>query len=435
VRDILLTSVIAVLLVFTLRNPFYGLLTWVWLGIMNPHRLTYGFAYSLPFAQIVAILTLLSALLNRDKLCRFPVNGVTVTLIIFILWLGVSPLFGVNADYELDRWSRAMKIQVMVLFSLIVMAKREDIEKMVWVLALSVGFYGIKGGVFTIASAGSSRVWGPEGSFIADNNTLALTIIMIVPLFRYLQLQSKNLWLRRGCMLAMLLCTVSAVGSQSRGAFLALLAMATFLWLKSRNKAMLGVLVVAVLPLVFIFMPDSWTQRMETIQTYDADASAMGRINAWWMAWNLAVDRFPIGGGFSVANAITFQLYAPDPTSVLTAHSIYFQILGEHGFLGLALFLAIFWMAWRNAGWVVRRAAKDPSLTWAGDLGAMCQVSLIGYGVGGAFLSLSYFDLPYYIVAIVVVLKQYVIRDMEERRQSSPAELRSALLKPGDNRR
>lgn len=407
-RDILLTGIVAGLLVLTLRNPFYGLLTWVWLGIMNPHRLAYGFAYALPFAQVVAIVTLVSAVIHRDKLDRFPVNAVTVTLIIFVLWLGISPWFGFSPEYEMTSWSRAIKIQVMVLFALVAMGKREHLHLMVWILALSVGFYGVKGGVFTIASAGSYRVWGPEGSFIFDNNALALTIIMTIPLFRYLQLQAENVWVRRGCLLAMILCMASALGSQSRGAFLALLAMATFLWLKGRQKILLGVLFLIALPLLFAFMPDSWYQRMETIRTYDADASAMGRINAWWMAWNLAVDRFPIGGGFSVANPATFQLYAPDPTEVLTAHSIYFQILGEHGFVGLALFLAIFGGAWRYAGWTTRRAAGHPELTWARDLSSMCQVSLIGYAVGGAFLSLSYFDLPYYIVAIVVVLRRIV---------------------------
>ena len=34
----------------------------------------------------------------------------------------------------------------------------------------------------------------------------------------------------------------------------------------------------------------------------------------------------------------------------------------------------------------------------------MCQVGLIGYATGGAFLSLVYFDLPYYLVLIVVLI-------------------------------
>jgi hypothetical protein len=38
----------------------------------------------------------------------------------------------------------------------------------------------------------------------------------------------------------------------------------------------------------------------------------------------------------------------------------------------------------------------------------MCQVSLLGYAVGGAFLSLSYFDLPYDVMVLVVLTRAWV---------------------------
>ena len=127
----------------------------------------------------------------------------------------------------------------MVLITFWVVSTRDELHKLAWVLAASIGYYGIKGGTFTILTGGSYKVWGPEGSFIADNNSLALAIIMVVPLFRYLQLHSVNRWVRRGCMAAMLLCVAAAVGSYSRGALLGLGAMGAFLWLKSPNKALL----------------------------------------------------------------------------------------------------------------------------------------------------------------------------------------------------
>jgi probable O-glycosylation ligase (exosortase A-associated) len=151
---------------------------------------------------------------------------------------------------------------------------------------------------------------------------------------------------------------------------------------------------------------------MATIQTYDQDASALARINSWWTAWNLAVDRFPIGGGFAMYTPDVFALYAPHPEIVFVAHSIYFQILGEHGFVGLALFLAVFGLSWLNGSWIVRNTNGRPDLAWAQDLAAMCQVSLIGFAVGGAFLSLTYFDLPYYIVISLIVLRILVKREL-----------------------
>lgn len=411
-RDLILTAFVFGSIPFILRNPFYGLLMWVWLGIMNPHRLTWGFAYDLPFAQVVAISTLVGMLVKSRQLYKFPTDRVTIILVLFILWMGVSPWFSFHPEQEFEQWLKPFKIQFMVLVAFLLVGTRDHLHKLTWVLALSVGFFGIKGGLFTIASLGQHRVWGPAGSFIFDNNTLALAIIMVVPLFRYLQLHSENIWVKRGCFFAMALCIVSAIGSQSRGAFLALAAMGMFLTMKSRQKGLVAVLALLALPIAWVLMPESWTDRMSTMQTYEQDASAMGRINSWWMSWNLAVDRFPIGGGFAITEPDVFLRYAPDPTQVLVAHSIYFQILGHHGFIGLVLFLLVFLFAWLNGSWVVRHTKGRPDLDWARDLASMCQVSLVAYAVGGAFLNLTYFDLPYYIVVILVVLRALVKREL-----------------------
>ena len=40
-------------------------------------------------------------------------------------------------------------------------------------------------------------------------------------------------------------------------------------------------------------MPAEWHGRMESIQNYQEDGSAMGRINAWTAAINISKDRFP----------------------------------------------------------------------------------------------------------------------------------------------
>lgn len=411
-RDLIVTAAILGTIPFILRQPFVGLLAWIIVSILNPHRLTWGWAYNLPFAMLVAGCTMLSIMVHPKQRYAFPMNGVTVSMILFAAWFCVSPLFSFHPEGEYDLWVRACKIQFMVLLAFVVCGNQEQIKKLTWALALSVGFYGIKGGIFTIATGGSNRVWGPESSFISDNNHLALAVIMVVPLFRFLHLQAERKWLRNACMAAMILCTISALGSQSRGALLAVAAMAGFLWLKSRHKAVLGVLIIAAIPLIFVAMPESWMARMGTIKTYADDASAMGRINAWWMAWNLAIDRFPIGGGFAIYEPDVFFRYAPDPLDLHAAHSIYFQVLGEHGFIGLLLFLSIFVAAWRCGNWVIRSTKGRNDLLWAHDLAAMSQVSIVGYAVGGAFLSLSYFDLPYYIVAVLVILREIVRKEL-----------------------
>ena len=412
-RDLALIALVLGMIPLVFKRPFYGLLLWVLFSIMNPHRLAYGWAYEFQFALIIAVITLLSFLVNTKKLYPFPVNGVTLSLLLFLFWINVSPLFSFHPDGEFESWLRVIKIQAMVLIAFYLVGNRDELQKLTWVLAISIGFYGVKGGLFTVLTGGSYKVWGPDGTFIADNNSLALAIIMVVPLFRYLQLHSSNRWVSRGCALAMLLCVAAAVGSYSRGALVGLAAMALFLWLKSPNKALLGVVGTVVGIIILFTMPEDWLGRMNSIGTYDEDASAQGRINAWWMAWNLALSRIPIGGGFNVYMPDVFGRFAPNPLDIHAAHSIYFQVLGEHGFMGLFLFLAVFIAAWRSGNWTIARVKNLPQLRWAQDLAAMLQVSLIGYAVGGAFLSLTWYDFPYYVAAMLAITRIVVQREIK----------------------
>jgi probable O-glycosylation ligase (exosortase A-associated) len=138
---------------------------------------------------------------------------------------------------------------------------------------------------------------------------------------------------------------------------------------------------------------------MGTIRTYGEDNSAQGRLTAWAMAWNLAKDRL-MGGGFMVALPFVYAIYAPEATTSLVAHSIYFQIMGEHGFIGLFVFLLVGVLTWIDAARLRRTYARDVDMKWAADLGSMMQVSMIGFAVTGAFLSMAYFDLPYNVMAI-----------------------------------
>src|SRR5262249_49489374 len=159
--------------------------------------------------------------------------------------------------------------------------------------------------------------------------------------------------INQGLMVIMVLCAIAAIGSQSRGALVGISAMGTFLWLKSRNKIVTAILGVTAAYLIYSIMPEQWFQRMQTINTYDQDASALGRINAWAMAFNLAKNRI-FGAGFDSFRPYMFALYAPEPDDVHDSHSIYFQMMGHHGFIGLALFLMLGIFTWFTASWIIR---------------------------------------------------------------------------------
>ncbi len=62
-RDIALTTVIFGLLPFVFARPWFGILLWTWVGLMNPHKLTFGFAYNFPFAEVIGIVTIIAIIL------------------------------------------------------------------------------------------------------------------------------------------------------------------------------------------------------------------------------------------------------------------------------------------------------------------------------------------------------------------------------------
>lgn len=412
-RDIIITAVIFGLIPFILRMPYVGILTWSWIGYMNPHRLAYGFAYSFPFAQIVAVATIVGMLFSKEKR-SIPWTPVTITLVMFIFWTSITTFFALHPEHATDEWIRVLKIQLVVFCTLMVVQDRYRLEMLVWVIALSIAFYGIKGGVFSILTGGQYRVWGPDKSFIAGNNEIAFALCVIFPLLRYLQMTLQKKWMKLAMSGAMILCAVSILASYSRGAFLAGAVMAFFMILKGRRKFALGVAMAVAIPLLLSFMPQQWTERMETIQTYEQDGSAMGRINAWWFAFNLANDRPIVGGGFRAFQPDLFERYAPDPEKHHDSHSIYFEVLGEHGYVGLIIYLLLIWFAFRTGSRVLKLTKGDSDSRWAYDLASMVQVSIIGYLVGGLFIGLAYFDLFYHLIAILVLLEFIVLKSRDQ---------------------
>lgn len=424
-RDYLLGSIILVLSAYALLHPWVGILGWTWVSIMNPHAYSWQLS-SMPVAASIAGATLLGVLLTRDRR-QFFVTRETTVLMLFMLWMCITLPFSFYFDQSFELWKRVMKIDLMVLVAMVVLHSKKHITMLAWILAASIGFFGIKGGLFTLATGGTYRVWGPSGTYIGGNNEVALAIVMIIPLMRFLQLTTESVWVKRGLLLAMLLCAAAALGSQSRGALLAIVAMAGVLWWRSHKKASGLVFLLVVGAVLLSFMPDSWWSRMGTISEYEADASATGRINAWWMAWNLAKTNL-FGGGFMVYMPDLFARYAPNPTDVHAAHSIYFMVLGEHGFIGLFLFLLLWVFVWRSAGRLRIQGQQFPQTQWLSHLGAMCQVSLAGYAVGGAFLSLSYYDLPYNMLVLVVLGCRWMdgkewVREAQEAQVKQAAEV------------
>jgi putative inorganic carbon (hco3(-)) transporter len=91
-------------------------------------------------------------------------------------------------------------------------------------------------------------------------------------------------------------------------------------------------------------------------------------------------------------------------------------VLGEHGFIGLALYLLMGVCTWRACAWIIDHTSAAAQLHWARSLATMVQTSMVGFAVGGAFLSLVYFDMPYYLMAAVIATRVLVERELNSPR-------------------
>jgi len=430
-RDIAIVLALVAVLPFILKKPWIGIIVWVVVSVLNPHRLAFGFAYSMPIAQLVAAATLVAMLFSPDKKeWQFPVTPVTVTLLVFVFWMNVTTVFALYPVAAFAKWEKVMKIMLMLFLGLYILHSRVHLNAMTWAIVGSIAFYGVKGGIFALLTGGAHKVYGPPASEIEDNNAISFACVMIIPLIYYLSTLYENRWIKNGLRLAIVFCALTVLASRSRGAFLALSAAAAFLIMKSEKRLGLSVGIAVLAPMLILFMPESWTARMQTIQTYEQDASSMGRINAWWMCFNLAKDRPLVGGGYGIWNADAFARWAPNPLDIHAAHSQFFAVLGEHGFVGLFLFLAFIGFAWRTGNLVDKKTRGVSELRWAASLGRMLQVSLIGYVVGGAFLSVAYFDVFYYIVAMLVLLRVVVEKEVQGLLGNRDAVQSSALAAP-----
>lgn len=416
-RDLLVTLIVFGALPFVFSRPHIGILLWSWISYMNPHRLAWGFAYNFPFAMIIAIVTLVSVLFSIKKL-RFFWSPIIGWLLFFNLWMLITTIYSLQPDASWPQFEKVVKIQFMTFITLLIINDRMKIHSLVWIIVLSIGFFGVKGGFFTITTGGGSHVLGPPGSFISGNTTLGVALVMVLPLIWYLYQNTAQLWIRAGLALSMLLVPAAILGTQSRGALLAIIAAGFFLWLKSGRKLMLAIMVIVLIPFLYLSMPQTWHDRMGTItdEKEDRDGSVQGRFQTYELAYKLAVARPFLGGGFEAATQANYTHYTPMLVETGTGkyhdfHSIYFEVLGEHGFAGLTIFLIIGFLAWRTGSRILRLTRTSKSNKWASDLASMTQVSLIGYAVGGLFQGLAYFDLPYHLIALLIL----TLRVVEEK--------------------
>lgn len=426
-RDIAFVLLILAITPFTLKRPLYAAMAYAWISIMVPHRLMWGFAFSLPLAMYFAVILLISLMTTRDSIARNAWHAYLPALI-FLAWTTLTTFTALAPDAAYARWDAFWKMHLGLIMTMLALTDRKGITGLVWVLALSLGFYGIKGGLFTIIHGGAYRIWGPAGSAIADNNHLAVALLAAVPLLLWLREQSSAMLIRSGLAAIAFLGAIAALGTYSRGALIAAVVGGAVLLIRA-NRRWPVILGLAVFVPVFLnLMPESYWQRIETITSYEEDASVQGRFGAWELAVDVA-GAHPLGGGFEYYRSpAVAALNTVEPGKARAAHSIYFQVLGDQGWVGLVLYLAmLFVTAWQLQS-VRVRCKRDPERLWAYSLAGYLQVSLVFILAGGALLSLAYWEFLFYLVVIAARVR--AVAGIRHPSQQSATSIRVASMQP-----
>lgn len=426
-RDLFLLAVLPLMLYAIAKRPFIGLGLWVWTALFFPNGWVYGPAQSIRYNLLFAGIAIFGYLVQPKK-PKFHLGATGVLILLFFVWTTLSTIMGGgNPDIQWNFWNRFWKIILLFVFVVAIVDDKLHVDFMLWCVVLSVGFYGDLEALKYLASGGGHKIAGMADHVLGDRNDLALGLVMIMPICAYLLheygKQSRALWFAMLVTMGLLIAAV--VGTSSRGGFIALLALGAYFFVKSERKMMLAAALAVLALAMSQVVTSEWVARMNTIDAADNDASFMGRVVAWKLSLILATQHPFFGGGFKALEYFPvwsslsqdFGSYSwfytgsavPDTNGSHAAHSVYFQVLGDHGFVGLALYLCILAGSFAKARKVVRVARANKAPEWIARLATDLQLSLFAFCIGGAALSFAYFDLTFAIMGLLIVLESRIL--------------------------
>ncbi len=423
-RDLVFFSAFLILAVLAMRRPYIALSLWLWSGLFVPKHWLYGFAANFSYNTAFSLITILGYLLYKEKL-KLKFNAIIFFAFSFFFYtiLTSSNTIAFSELVWLE-WEKFAKIFLLFFFSILILKEQHHFKMFIWAIVFSVGFYGSIEGLKFIASGGGHKISGPTNSILFDNNHLAVAIIATIPLVIYLIGETKERLIKFSLIGVSIVCTLAVLGTHSRGGLVGLMIVGGYFWLRSDKKILSILGIVFILSIASSYLPESWFNRMNTIETATQDKSFMNRVNSWKIHTQMAIERPFLGGGFkapqygfvwrSLAEDIDKFDFIPTPSAGekgWAAHSIYFQVLGDHGFVGFFLYMSLIFACFFSLSTIEKKMKRlNLECKWQVKLAKMLKVSLLAFCTGGAAVSIPYIEIFWSLLACTAALLNNVKR-------------------------
>jgi probable O-glycosylation ligase (exosortase A-associated) len=430
-RDLAFVGFLLAVLALGFRRPFLFVLVYAYIDTVAPQRLSYYLLNSLPLSMYVACLALAGWLLTEKKtdLRLTARQGLLGVLLCYSFYTTMNADFPIEAA---EKWDWASTSLAFAIFLPVTLRSKLRIEALLLFLTLSAAAIIIVGGLKTAASGGGYGVLNlmvTNNSNLYESSTISTIAIALIPIILWLAKFGTVFppdWRVKTFAAALVFaCLLMPIGTEARTGLvcIAVLGVLTLRHVKRRFLYLAGasLLVVATLP----FLPDSFTGRMSTIQGYQSDSSAKVRLAVWSWTWNY-VQEHPLGGGFGAyrgnkIEVVTVTTQGETGMQTVTAHtaidqgrayhSAYFEMLGEQGFPGLALFLLIHIVGLVRMEVLRRRyRSAEGDKAWIAPLATALQHFQIIYLVGASFVAIAYTPFTLMILGVQIGLDNLVAR-------------------------
>ena len=400
-RDYVVLIFVAGCIIAAWKNAWWGVLSLAIFSYLNPHAYAWGFVRTLPVYYVLFLAVAFRTVITKDRQ-PLPKDWRVVVFIMLWIWFGITSTQALMHDIAWQKYWYVTKIYLPFYFTLVLINTRYKLYCLIVTIAVSIGISSVKGGIFAILHGFSARVYGPPGTQFEENNSFALVMLIGIPLLLIWQKETLNPWFKKGILVTIPIIYAGSLCSWSRGALLTMVALTLMLIWNSKRKYFAIPLVLVGAFFVKDYLPASWFGRMNTIEAYEQDASAMSRIQTWTDGWNNTLEHPFVGAGFEGWMDVSLRDW----------HSSYVEMFSEHGFIAFGLWLSLILGTLISLTTLPQKTRHVEGMEWVANYCFMLRASLICYMVGGAFLGLSYWDLLFHMIFIAVLIKKFALEEL-----------------------